>query len=153
MNQTPGEVRAVLIPLHHGRLLLPNASVAEVVGYQEPETLPGTPDWLAGMISWRQQQVPLVCFDRLAGMLPGDMAVRARIAVCNALGGNPQRPYIALLAQSVPRLVRVSEEVIRPDPEPADLGAAVLRQVLIGGEGAWIPDLDVVERLVEEALA
>ena len=152
MAQTSEEVRAVLIPLHHGQLLLPNASVAEVVGYKEPEVLPETPDWLLGMVSWRRQQVPLVCFDSLSGMSPGDVAIRARFAVCNALGGNPERPYIALLAQSIPRLVRVSEDVIETDPEPVELGKPVQRQVLINGERAWIPDLDVVEWLVEEAL-
>ncbi|VAX06462.1 hypothetical protein MNBD_GAMMA26-227 [hydrothermal vent metagenome] len=147
------EIRAVLIPINSGLLLLPNASVAEIVGYLEPEGQVNSPDWLLGMVSWRGQEVPLVCFDSLIGKPPEKRGVRARIAICNAIGKNPPRPYIAMLAQSIPRLARVTEEVIEADPEPQELGEAVIEQVLVKGENAWIPDFDKVEPLVEMALS
>jgi len=147
------EIRAVLIPIHNGQLLLPNASVAEIISYQTPEKQPDSPDWLLGMVAWRQQQVPLICFDGQVGMAPKQIGVRARIAICNALGQNPARPYIAILTQTIPRLVRVSEEVIETDPGFQELGETVIQQVLINGEKAWIPDLDVVESLTKMALS
>jgi len=152
MSVVLNEVRAVQIPLHSGQLLLPNTSVAEVAGYREPRQLPDSPDWLLGMVDWRQQELPLVCFDGLLGMPLKKMGVRARLAICNTLGENSLFPHIAVLAQSIPRLVRVSEEMVEVDPEPLELSEPVLQQVLINGEKAWIPDLDVLESLVEEAV-
>jgi chemosensory pili system protein ChpC len=150
-----GEIRSVLIPLQQGQLLLPNALVAEVVGFQPPEPLADAPDWLLGQVEWRQQRVPLVSFERVMG-LPAEAAGggrRARLAICYALGGNPRLPYIALLAHSIPRLVKVSEENVAAATELQELGPEVLRQVEINGEPALIPDMDYVEAQVNEALA
>ena len=153
MKQTPTEVRAVLLPVHNGQLLLPNASVAEIVGFREPTELPGSPDWLLGMISWKWQEIPLVCFDALVGMPAEKIAVRARIAICYTLSENAKRPFLGLLTQSVPHLARASEELIKSDPEPAELGEGVIQQILVNSEKAWIPDLDKIESMIEAILA
>ena len=151
---TAGEIRSVLIPLQQGQLLLPNALVAEVVGYQAPEPVADVPDWLLGQVEWRQQSVPLVSFERVMGQpAAAEGGRRARLAICYALGGNPQRPYIALLAHAIPRLVRVSEENIVSAAEPQELGPQVLRQVEVNGEPALIPDMDAIETQVNEVLA
>ena len=92
------EIRAVLIPLESGRLLLPNATVAEVVGYQPPEPVEGGPDWLLGEVEWRQNRIPVVAFERTLGGNPGDAGHRARIVICNTLNGNAERPHIGILA-------------------------------------------------------
>lgn len=152
MNQTPLEVRSVLLPLQNGQLLLPNASVAEIAAFREADKLPNSPDWLLGMISWRWKNIPLVCFDTLIGMPPKKTGVRARIAICYALGGNPKLPLLGILTQSVPHLTRAAEELMESDPEPAELGDCIIQQVLVHGEKAWIPDLDVIEKMMEAAL-
>ena len=152
MNQAPLEIRSVLLPVHNGQLLLPNASVAEVAAFREADKLPNSPGWLLGMISWRWKDIPLVCFDTLIGMPPEKTGVRARIAICYALSGNPKLPLIGVLTQSVPHLTRASEELVESDPVPAELGDSVIQQVLVNGEKAWIPNLDVIEAMVEAAL-
>lgn len=147
------EVRSVLLPLCTGKLLLPNASVMEVVSYLQPEPLEGEkPAWLLGSISWREQQVPMVCFDRLTGASEVEVGHRARIAISNTLNGNPDRPFIAILLHSVPHLVRITETSLTPIDVPRDLGEVVQQQVIIDGEEAWIPNLDTLERLVSEQL-
>ncbi len=153
MNQTPLEVRSVLLPVHNGQLLLPNVSVAEVAAYRESIELPNSPDWLLGMISWRWKKIPLVCFDTLVGMPVQKTGVRARIAICYTLSGDSKQPFLGILTQSVPHLTRASEALIVSDPEPAELGEGVMQQVLINGEKAWIPDLDALEVMIGSALA
>ncbi len=149
-RKAASEIRAVLIPLDGGRLLLPNATVAEVVGYKEPQQIDGwAPDWLLGAIDWRQQRVPLVAFERAAGGIRAAAGHRARIVVCNTLNGNPQRPYVGILAQAIPRLVRIQEGSVDDDASDAPPGAPVLRQVSLGGEPAWIPDLDALEQMLD----
>lgn len=153
MNKT-GEVRSVLIPLQQGQLLLPNALVAEVVAYQPPKPLADAPEWLLGQVEWRQQSVPLVSYERVIGQsAEAAGGRRARLAICYALGGDSRCPYIALLAHSIPRLVRVSEGNIALAEEPQELGVQVLRQVEVNGEPALIPDLDAIEAQVNEVLA
>ncbi len=153
MNQMPLEVRSVLLPLHNGQLLLPNASVAEVAAYRESLELPSSPDWLLGMISWRWKKIPLVCFDTLVGMPPKKMGVRARIAICYTLSGDSKLPFLGILTQSVPHLTRASEALIVSNPEPDELGDGVMQQVLINGEEAWIPDLNALEAMIGSASA
>jgi len=152
MNHISLEIRSVLLPLHNGQLLLPNASVAEVAAFREADKLPNSPDWLLGMISWRWKDIPLVCFDTLVGMPPQKIGIRARIAICYALGGDPKLPLLGILTQSVPHLTRASEELIECDPEPLELGDAVIEQVLVHDEQAWIPDLDAVEAMIAAVL-
>lgn len=47
------EIRGVLIQIEGGRLLLPNATVSEVLSYADPEPIENAPDWILGSIRWR----------------------------------------------------------------------------------------------------
>ncbi|MEJ1296123.1 MAG: chemotaxis protein CheW [Candidatus Sedimenticola sp. (ex Thyasira tokunagai)] len=153
-TNSSNEVRGVLLPLNSGKLLLPNAAISEVVSYRQPEQLDGDkPGWLLGHFSWRQQQIPLVCFDSLVGRQAVDVGTRARIAISNTLNGNPDYPFIGILLRSVPHLVRVSKSTFTPVDVPRDLGEVVQQQVIIEGEEAWIPNLDILEWLVSEQLS
>ncbi|MEW7976851.1 MAG: chemotaxis protein CheW [Candidatus Sedimenticola endophacoides] len=141
-----GEIRGVLLPIHSGQLLLPNASVAEVTGYQQPSP-PGDdfPGWLLGGFPWRQQTVPLISFDHLIGAGEADAGLRARVAICNTTSSGGTHPHFALLLRSIPHLVRISEENVSAldDAEPGH--AMVAQRVRLNGEEAMIPDLDALE--------
>ena len=76
----------------------------------------------------------------------------ARVAICKTLGGNPERPFLGIVLSSMPQLVRVTEEVIAPLSEEEELGSVVLRQVVVNNRAAWIPDLNALEWVVQEAL-
>ncbi len=146
------ELRGVLLPLRGAQLLLPNASISEIVGYQEPSPIAGAPDWLLGLHDWHQQKVPLISFETLLEKGEPQAGHSARVAVCKTLGGNPERPFIGILLSSMPQLVRVSEESIAPLANTEELGSAVLRQVVINNQAAWIPDMNALEWMVQEAL-
>ena len=51
------DIRGVLIQVAGGRLLLPNATIAEVMSYADPEPIDDTPDWLLGRIRWRGSDI------------------------------------------------------------------------------------------------
>ncbi|HIP53349.1 MAG TPA: chemotaxis protein CheW [Chromatiales bacterium] len=101
------ELLALLIPLHEDFMLLPNAAVAEVIGYREAEPLAHTPDWLAGEIQWRREPTPVIRFERLAGLPAGPPGHRARICMVNTLTPESRIPYFGVIAQGIPRLVRI----------------------------------------------
>ncbi|NUR22192.1 chemotaxis protein CheW, partial [Frateuria sp.] len=90
----PREIRCVLVPVGQLRLLLPNATVAEVITLPTPEPVEGAPEWLLGRIAWRGWRVPLVSFTKLAGAPEGDAELAVRVAVLKAIGSNAKLPFL-----------------------------------------------------------
>lgn len=141
----PREIRCVLVPVGNLRLLLPNATIAEVITQSAPEPVAGAPGWLLGRIAWRGWRVPLVSFTELAGAEEGDAGLSVRVAVLKALGGNPKLPFIAVLTQGFPRLTTLNAELIIPTHDGKPLPPGVRAHVLVRDDVAMIPDLEWIE--------
>ena len=155
MNQAVQEsdIRGVLIQVAGSRLLLPNATIAEVMSYAEPDAIENAPDWLLGRIRWRGWQLPLVAFARMAGLASEKGGLGSKVIVLKALGNNAKAPYFALLTQGFPRLVTVSRDGLLMEDEGGELPAGVLAKVRLNEDTAFVPDLQVVETLIGDALA
>jgi chemosensory pili system protein ChpC len=147
------DIRGVLISVHQGRLLLPNASVAEVITFSDPERIPGAPGWLLGHIRWRGWRLPLLSFSRFAGWSEEEGQIGAKVVVLKALGGNPKLPYFAVLSQGFPRLVTVSRKALQDTPGAGDLPAGVHALVRLNDDPASVPDLAEIEARIVDALA
>ena len=153
MSVTSQDIRGVLIQVAGGRLLLPNATIAEVLSYADPEPVAGAPDWLLGRIRWRGWQLPLVAFARLSGIAEEHGGLGSKVIVLKALGGDPKAPYFAILTQGFPRLVTVARDTVVTDPSSDDaLPEGVQARVLLNEDEALLPDLEHVEVLVGQAL-
>ena len=153
MAELPREIRGVMVPVTDGRVLLPNATVAEVISYTTPDPIAGAPAWLLGRLSWRGWRLPLVSLPILTGRLADESRMNARVAVLKALGGNAGMPFIALLVQGFPRLTTITQELLIPTSDEQPHAPGVRAEVLVRDDRAIIPDLDVIEGLVMEALA
>ena len=153
MAYNSDEIRGVMIQVGDDRLLLPNATVAEVLAKVPVEPVEDAPDWLPGRIDWHGWQVPLVKFATLAG-LQEDAAGRGnRVIVLKALGGDEALPYFGLLTASFPQLVSVPRDSLLADASEEDLPRGIQMRVLLGEQSAMLPDLELVERMVAQALA
>jgi chemosensory pili system protein ChpC len=144
-EELPREIRCVLVPVSNLRLLLPNATVAEVISYSTPQPVKHAPVWLLGRIAWRGWRVPLVSFAHLTGTEAGDAESSVRVAVLKALGGNSKLPFIAVLTQGFPRLTTLNAELIIPTHDGSPLPPGVRAQVLVRDDVAMIPDLEWIE--------
>ncbi len=146
------EMRGVLLPVASRPLLLPNAAVAEVIGFQVPAAEGRShPGWL-GFLDWRGRRLPVTSFSGLLGETDLRGSGRQRIVVLNALGES-DLDYIGLHALASPRLARITRRQIQPDPEglpESDLVTAALR---FEGLPAWVPDLDRLEARVAAMVA
>lgn len=154
MSQTTEDIRGVLIQIDGARLLLPNASIAEVMSFAPPEAVAGTPDWLLGRIRWRGWQLPLVSFARVAGITDEVGGLGSKVLVIKALGGDARLPHFALLTQGFPRLVTVSRSalvVYAGNTDPLPDGVRV--RVMFKDDAALIPDVEYLEASIHEALA
>ncbi len=155
MTQDPThqEIRGVLIQVEGARLLLPNATISEVLSYATPDPVDNAPDWLLGRIRWRGWQLPLVSFARLTATAEEEGDTRSKVIILKALGGNSRAPYFALLTQGFPRLVTVSRERLAFDADAqSGLPEAVQASVTLNDETAWVPDLVRIETAINEAL-
>lgn len=146
-------IRGVLIQVADARLLLPNATIAEVLSYAAPEPLADAPDWLLGRIRWRGWQLPLMSFSRFAGIAEEEGGLGSKVIVLKALGGNPRQPYFAMLTQGFPRLVTVTESTLATLDDDSALPAGVLARVRLNENEAMVPDLAALEQRVHAALA
>ena len=146
-------VRSLFIPVVGGNLLVPNAAIAEIIQYIDPE--PGNDDskpWLVGYLSWRDRRIPLVSYEVACG---GDLPLpkaTMRIAVLKSLKSNDDLPYLAIITQRIPRLVTVYEESIELLDEDEEVGEFDLQNVLANGEPAVIPDMLKLENLALQVI-
>src|ERR1017187_3177043 len=69
MAERVQEVYSLLIPLVDGRLIIPRACVAEVIGFHTPSEMTGAPPWYIGTVTWNGRQVPLVSFEGACGQM------------------------------------------------------------------------------------
>ena len=155
MNDTAqADIRGVLIQIMAARLLLPNATIAEVLSFADPEPVADAPDWLLGRIRWRGWQLPLVAFSQMAGIIAKERGgLGSKVIVLKALGGDPKAPFFAVLTQGFPRLVTVSEgTLVSEETERSLLPVGVRARVMLNDDEALVPDLEQVEQLIGESL-
>lgn len=147
------DIRGVLIQVGGARLLLPNATIAEVLSYAPPAPIEDAPRWLLGQIRWRGWHLPLVAFGELSGLAREQGGLGSKVVVLKALSGDPRAPYFAMLTQGFPRLVTVSEEGLLLDTNQEGIPQGVHARVVLNEDVAFVPDLEAVEALIGGALA
>jgi chemosensory pili system protein ChpC len=145
------EIYSLLVPLVDGRLIVPRACVAEVIGFQPPAEMAGAPPWYLGTVPWNARSIPLVCFEGTCGQGIPPATGRSRIVVFHCLGSRVEGGYFGLVSQGFPQLVRVSSDVVRPDntrsfPERHP----VICQVRMINEVPLVPDIEMLEEMIAD---
>jgi chemosensory pili system protein ChpC len=145
------ELYALLVPLANERLLVPRASVAEVITWQDPDKMVNAPLWYLGTVSWNGRIVPVISFEGVCGHEMPPPGGRTRIVIFVAVSGALTGGYFAIVTQGFPQLVRANPDVIKPDPEHHFAEQSpVLCQVRMINETPLIPDFEYLEKLVAQ---
>ncbi|HEX4267139.1 MAG TPA: chemotaxis protein CheW [Steroidobacteraceae bacterium] len=151
MSERVLEIYSLLVPLAEGRLIVPRACVAEVVGFQVPSEMTGAPPWYIGTVPWNGKAVPLVSFEGACGQNIPPASGRTRVVVFHCLGTRLDGGNFALVSQGFPQLVRVSSDVVRPDNSRVfQERAPVICQVRMVNETPLVPDLERLEEMIAE---
>jgi chemosensory pili system protein ChpC len=140
-------VRCLTVRLHGMNLLLPNTLVAEVTQSASVTAAGNSPDWLAGLVSWRGRNVPLVSFEQLLGREARQRHDESRMVILNTLNGNPSIPFVAVEIQGMPHLSLLKHGRLEYD-EKKSSEPVVLASLLLDGESVVVPNLDVIERML-----
>jgi chemosensory pili system protein ChpC len=144
------EIRSVIVPLTGMDILIPNATIAEVINYAGVQTIPNTPPWMLGTFLWRGWQVPLISFAVLAEAVDHENTDNTRICVTKSLIGNPRMPYFAVLTQAFPRLNTITATEMLELPNESN-PIAVAGRVIVAEQEVVVPDLDRLGHLVAHA--
>ncbi|MBB1117678.1 chemotaxis protein CheW [Stenotrophomonas sp. W1S232] len=148
------EVRGVVLQCAGEKVLLPNATVAEVMSrVQLQPAAEGAPAWLAGTLAWQGFDVPVVAFGRFTGLGSDLLVGQLKVVVLKALGGQVHLPYYALLTESFPQLIAVPRDGLLADASEEIVPVGVHMRVLLGEQTALLPDLEAVEAAVLSSLA
>ena len=146
------DVRGVLISVTEGRILLPNANIAEIITFSDPEPVENAPNWLLGRVRWRGWRLPLMSFSMFAGWGTEVGTFGTKVAVLKALGSNPKLPYFAVLSTGFPRLVTVSTTNLQEVHDIKDLPLGIYSKVMLNDDGAIVPDMLSIELMIDKAL-
>ena len=143
-DDLPHDINSLLIPMQGRPWLLPNIAVAEVIPLRQPDRPGRGAEWMLGWLSWRDQDVPLISFERLNESGQVSIGPQARIAILNTSSGHPA--FYAVIVQGIPRQAKVERENLVE--EPVSTGPAEDMCVKLGGDLAVIPDWDTIEKAV-----
>jgi len=149
-QDTPEEIPCLMLQMAGRTLLVPTVSIAEMVSYSAPQPIEQAPDWLLGMVEWRNIQVPVLSFEVLNGEANPGTAIRSRLAVFNNTGVSDDLPFIALPTQAIPKLLRLSsQDIVESDEnnQPFDR-----MRVEVEDETLVIPDISSLEQVYVEWL-
>lgn len=143
-EKMPAYLTCLLVNVADKKLLLPNTTVAEIVPYRHVEKIPGTGDWLAGVIEWRGLRLPVLSY---AGLSAADAPdVPDRVVILNAIGGRKDFRFYAMGIQGIPASVRVDAGLMTDTT--VSLAEYELQAVRLANQTAYIPDLTVLESML-----
>ena len=139
MAERVTEIYSLLVPITDGRLIIPRACVAEVVGFQVPSEMTGAPPWYVGT------------FEGACGQMSPPASGRTRIVIFHALGTRVEGGNFGIVSQGFPQLVRVSSDVVRPDNSRVFPDRApIICQVRMVNETPMVPDLERLEEMIAD---
>jgi chemosensory pili system protein ChpC len=152
MNAVVESVRSLWVHLDGINLLVPNVAVAEVINYQPLELIQDGPEWLLGTIRWRDQEVPVISMECLCGFRLPQSERGARISVLNSVKSSSALKFFAMVTAGIPRLISADADALGESLLALrSLPDTVADCVQIGNEEALIPDLGVIQTMVESS--
>ena len=150
MEGIQDKVRSLWVPLRGMNLLLPNVAVAEISSYRVPRVVPDMPEWFAGMVKWREHEIPVVSLELLCGMGVKSNPVFSRLMILNSTRPGSAVSHSAIITAGLPGLIQFDSKTA-DDVKPYNYEGlqCVIR---VGREKAAIPDLEYLQGLLEQHL-
>ncbi|MCW8932647.1 MAG: chemotaxis protein CheW [Gammaproteobacteria bacterium] len=142
-------VRCLTLNFFSYKMLIPNASVAEVTELSNIQPLLGAPEWFGGMMSWREQDVPVIIFEKVMNIEASKPQKYRRVLILNTPNNKGCTPFIALGCQSIPSLTMIDEA--RVDLTGKKSEQAI--HITLDGEDYIIPNISFLETKVSEVMS
>lgn len=141
------EIPCMTVPLVNETMLLPTVTVAEMAPIQPFDIIPNTPDWFLGYYPWRNMRVPVISYETINKLHSPKLSARGRVAILNNTGLSEKVPFVAILTQNIPRMLRVEQEIMENSGK-VKAKEFDLMAVEVGGEELIVPDIEKMEQAV-----
>lgn len=147
VRRADDRIHSLEIPLTGFSLLVPSAAVAEVTNPTSFTRVPGAPPWFLGVMGWRSQAVPVVCFEALLGQPIPPAAAGTKIVIFYPMADARDREFYGVVALAEPRPQQVVSNLVEPeDPQRLPDTPYIAAGVKIKGRPSYIPDFDALRR-------
>jgi len=143
------QVRCLTLNFFSYKMILPNVVVAEVTEMGKIEPRLGVPDWFAGTMNWREQEIPVLVFEKIMNPQASRPKNYRRVIILNTPNNKGSAPFIALGCQSIPSLSLVDESRLAP-AEQKDQQVVYIK---LDGEQYIIPRIDFLEHKVSSVMS
>lgn len=146
-------IRSLILPLERGVLVVPASAVEEVL-FAEPLDLPppAAPDWLMGEVQLRQQPVPLISFETLAGGPAVATPASVHAVVLKNLDADAEPSLYALRLARAPRVEELDSSTLQLADDGQSDNPFVACRVVIDGEEGAVPVLDLIVQSLQDFL-
>ena len=152
MNAVVESVRSLWAPLDGINLLVPNVAIAEVINYQPLDMIQEGAEWLLGVLRWREHNLPVVAMESLCGFGLPQSERGTRISIVNSVKPSSSLPFYAMVTAGIPRLFSADADALGESHLAArSLPDTVADCIQIGNEEALIPDLEIIQTLIENS--
>jgi chemotaxis signal transduction protein len=136
------QIHALAIPTRVGSLLVPSATIAEVVNVTTMTPVPLAPAWVLGVVTWRTLAVPVVSLEGLFNKpvtQPGNLS---KAVVFYPLAGRATWEYFAILSSAEPRPQPIDASAISVPASEIPNPSFIAGGIKVAGQPMWIPNFD-----------
>ena len=146
------KISSLLIPMQQKPLLVPVACVVDIVDYTRPSgredfEREGYSDWYLGDVVWRDQQIPLIAFERLNQRRFAEFSASAKLAVFNTMTEGSETPFYAMVIQGEPQPLEIQASQVQSTE--TERRVADKQQVIVNQLPCCIPDLELVDKALK----
>ncbi len=141
-------VRCLTLNFFSYKMLIPNACVAEVIELSNIEPMLGAPEWFGGMMKWREQDVPVIVFEKVMNIEASKPRKYRRVLILNTPNNKGCCPFIALGCQSIPSLNIIDESRLAIANKKSEQAT----HIKLDGENYIIPKISFLENKVSEVM-
>ena len=148
-------IKCMILTLRSQNVLVPSATVAEMVSAQGAIKVNDMPDWYVAKMRWHGVDVPLVSFEAAGGEEVKEVNQNTQIAMIYTASSDESRyPYIGLVVSGVPHVTQFSRNQIIVDPDSlleVHSRPMVAKRIRINGAAVSILDIDGIESMIKKA--
>lgn len=146
------QIKCVVLKINGDELLMPNATVAEIVPIRNIINVANKPDWMLGYLDWRGNSVPLISFEALGGVrMPSLATGTVKAAVLFSIGDDENFPFVSILMQETPTVVNVKDQDLIQ--EKCEITHPAISEKVMMSDGNYsIMDLEKLEVIIKETM-
>ncbi len=152
MSSNYQQIKCALLTINEDRLLVPNASIVEIVPIRNIINVANKPKWFLGYLDWKSNSTPLISIETMVGVhMPSLASGDVKAAVVYAHGDDKSLPFISFLVQGAPSVVNVFETDLEA-VEGSIESPVISHRVMLKDEPVSMLDFEKLETVVKSVL-